>query len=247
VGPLDVSSLGADTEAALRAVSTATLTSQLLKRGLRNTFLAGLRPTRHDLRLVGRAYTLRYVPSREDVGVRVDYDNATDLQRRAVEAVGPGDVLVIDARGQTGAASFGHIIATRIAARGAAGLVTDGGLRDSPGFADLELPAYFRAPHATTSSVIHRPVGINEPIGCAEVLVMPGDVVVGDAEGVVVVPAAMADEVAAGAFEQEAVEDFALERVRAGEAITDLYPLAETRRADYDAWRALASRRTRSP
>jgi 5-oxopent-3-ene-1,2,5-tricarboxylate decarboxylase / 2-hydroxyhepta-2,4-diene-1,7-dioate isomerase len=237
LGALDVSERG-DTEAMLRSVSTATLTSQLLLRGLRATFLAGLRPTRPDLRLVGRAFTLRYVPTREDLGMRVDYDNATDVQRRAVETVGPGDVLVIDARGKTGAASFGHIIATRIAARGAAGLVTDGGLRDSPGFADLELPAYFRAPHATTSSVLHHPVGINEPIACADVLVMPGDVVVGDAEGVVVIPAHLADEVAAGAAAQEEVEAFALERVRAGEPIADLYPLGEARRGEFEAWRA---------
>jgi regulator of RNase E activity RraA len=218
-------------------VSTATLTSQLLRRGLRTTFLAGLRPTRPDLRLVGRALTLRYAPSREDLGMRVDYDNATDLQRRAVETVGPGDVLVIDARGKTGAASFGHIIATRIAARGAAGLVTDGGLRDSPAFAELDLPAYFKAPHATTSSVLHHPVGIDEPIGCADVLVLPGDVIVGDAEGVVVIPAHLADEVAAGAARQEEVEDFALERVRAGEPIADLYPLADARRAEFEVWR----------
>ena len=234
----DRPALRPETEALLRAASTATLTSQLLLRGLRTTFLAGLRPTRPDLRLVGRALTLRYAPAREDLGVRVDYDNATDLQRRAVEMVVPGDVLVIDARGETGAASFGHIIATRIAARGAAGLVTDGGLRDSPAFAELDLPAYFRAPHATTSSVLHHPVGIGEPIGCADVLVVPGDVIVGDAEGVVVIPAALADEVAAGAAAQEEVEAFAVERVRAGEPIADVYPLADERRPEFEAWRA---------
>jgi regulator of RNase E activity RraA len=234
----DRSALRPETEALLRAASTATLTSQLLLRGLRTTFLAGLRPTRPDLRLVGRALTLRYAPAREDLGVRVDYDNATDLQRRAVEMVGPGDVLVIDARGKTGAASFGHIIATRIAARGAAGLVTDGGLRDSPAFAELDLPAYFRAPHATTSSVLHHPVGIDEPLGCADVLVVPGDVIVGDAEGVVVIPAALADEVAAGAAAQEEVEAFALECVRAGEPIADVYPLGDERRPEFEAWRA---------
>ena len=226
------------TEALLRTASTATLTSQLLMRGLRTTFLAGLGPTRPDLRLVGRARTLRYAPAREDLGVRVDYDNATDVQRRAVEMVGPGDVLVIDARGKTGAASFGHIIATRIAVRGAEGLVTDGGLRDSPAFAELDLAAYFRAPHATTSSVLHHPVGIDEPIGCADVLVMPGDVIVGDAEGVVVIPPHLADEVAAGAAQQEEVEAFALERIRAGEPIADLYPLRDARRAEFEAWRA---------
>lgn len=220
----------------LRTVSTATLTSQLLKRGLRRTFLAGLRPTRADLRMVGYACTLRYVPSREDLGFHVDYDNTRDIQRIAVEHVGADDVLVIDARGQVSAASFGHIIATRIQQRGAAGLVTDGGLRDSPEFASLALPAYYRAPHATTSSVAHQAVALDVPIGCAEVFVAPGDILVGDAEGVVVIPAAVAAEVAADAAEQDERESFALERVQAGEPIADLYPLAESRRADFEAW-----------
>ena len=148
-------SLSHEEEAALRQVSTATLTSQLLQRGFRNTFLAGLEPQRPDLRLVGYAFTLRYVPSREDLGIRVDYDNERDMQRRAVESIGLGDVLVIDARGEMQAASFGQIIAARIQKRGAAGLVTDGALRDRPSFADSEMPSYCRASHATTSSVKH--------------------------------------------------------------------------------------------
>ncbi|MBS1860344.1 MAG: ribonuclease activity regulator RraA [Actinobacteria bacterium] len=228
--------LDEESRALLAATSTATLTSQLLKRGLRRTFLAGLRPTRPDLRMVGYACTIRYVPSREDLGFHVDYDNSRDLQRIAVESVGAEDVLVIDARGQVGAASFGHIIATRIGRRGAAGLVTDGGLRDSPGFASLDLPAYYRAPHATTSSVLHHPVDLDVPIGCAEVYVAPGDIVVGDAEGVVVIPSALAAEVARDAAAQEEAETFALERVRAGEPIADLYPLADSRRAEFEAW-----------
>lgn len=230
--------LSPDAAAALRQVSTATLTSQLLKRGFRNTFLAGLQPQRPDLRLVGRAFTLRYAPSREDLGFNVDYDNERDVQRIAVESVGEGDVLVIDARGETGAASFGHIIATRIQARAAAGLVTDGPLRDRPSFAGVELPSYCNGSHATTSSAKHLAIDLNVPIGCAGVLVVPGDVIVGDAEGVVVIPAAIGEEVAFGALEQEAVEQFALQRVRAGESIRDLYPLAESRRGDFEAWRS---------
>lgn len=223
---------------ALRCVSTATLTSQLLQRGFRTTFLAGLLPQRPDLRLVGYAFTLRYVPSREDLGFQVNYDNDRDIQRRAVESVGPLDVLVIDARNEMRAASFGHIIATRISQRGSAGLVTDGALRDRPSFASLALPSYCRGSHATTSSVAHLAVDMNVPIACAGVLVMPGDVLVGDTEGVVVIPAHVAEEVAAAALEQEAVEDFALEQVRAGAPIRDVYPLAENRRPEYQAWRA---------
>jgi regulator of RNase E activity RraA len=225
------------TEALLR-VSTATLTSQLLRRGFRSTFLAGLLPQRPDLRMVGYAFTLRYVPSREDVGFQVNYDNDRDIQRRAVETVGAMDVLVIDARSEMRSASFGHIIATRIWQRGAAGLVTDGALRDRPSFASLELPSYCRGSHATTSSVAHLAADLNVPISCAGVLVMPGDVVVGDAEGVVVIPARLAEEVAADALEQEDVEEFALERVRAGAPIRDVYPLAESMRVEYEAWRA---------
>lgn len=225
-------------ERQLRSVSTATLTSQLLNRGFRNTFIGGLRPTRPDLRLFGRAFTLRYVPTREDVGFQVDYDNETDVQRRAVEAVGPDDVLVIDARGKVNAASFGFIIANRMQARGAAGLVTDGALRDSQNFGTLELPAYFRQPHATTSSVAHLAADINVPIGCGDVLVLPGDVIVGDAEGVVVIPSQLAEEVAHDAWEQEQREHFALERVRAGASIKDVYPLAESLRPEFEAWKA---------
>ena len=217
-------------------MSTATLTSQLLLRGYRNTFLHGLIPQRPDLRMIGRALTLRYVPSREDHGSNVDYDNATDVQRQAVEQITDGEVLVIDARGDLGAASFGHIIATRMMMRGSAGLVTDGPLRDRPAFADMELPAYCRGSHGTTSSVRHLAVDINVPIGCAGVLVVPGDVLVGDAEGVVAIPQALASDVAGDALEQETREDFALERVRAGEPVTDLYPLSPRRRHDFEQW-----------
>jgi regulator of RNase E activity RraA len=222
----------------LGQVSTATLTSQLLKRGLRNTFVAGLIPLRPDLRMVGYAFTLRYVPAREDLDMQVDYDNRTNVQRLAVEAIGPNNVLVIDARGDLGAASFGHIIGTRIMRRGAAGLVTDGALRDTPRFSGLDLPVYMRAPHATTSSVRHHPADMNVPIGCGGVLVMPGDVVVGDAEGVVIIPAKLAEDVARAAYEQELLEEFILEKVTAGEPITSLYPPDQKTRAEFAASRA---------
>lgn len=221
---------------ALRRVSTATLSTQLLRRGFRNTFIRGLVPTRPDLRLLGYAFTLRYVPVREDVGVGDAPDNSTNVQRIAVESVEAEDVLVIDARGELGAAVLGDILATRIKARGATGIVTDGCFRDSPSFGELDLPAYHRAPHAALSWLVHHAVDLNVPIGCGGVLVLPGDVVVGDAEGVVVIPAAYAEAVALDAAEQELAERFALERVRAGESIADLYPLAESRRAEFERW-----------
>lgn len=226
-----------ETFAILSMVSCATLTSQMLKRGFRNTFLAGLRRSPSQRQLVGRAFTLRYVPSREDVGFHVDYDNDRDFQRIAVEVTPPDAVLVIDARGEMGAASFGHIIATRMAMRGVAGLVTDGCLRDSGQFESVAMPVYFRAAHATTSSVAHWAADVQVPIGCAGVLVMPGDVIVGDDEGVVAIPASVADEVAQGAVRQEEVEGFALERIRAGEPLRELYPLQASKHADFEEWR----------
>jgi regulator of RNase E activity RraA len=228
--------LDPETVERLRQTSTATLTSQLLKRGFRNTFLSGLQALRPDLRMVGYAFTLRYAPAREDVGFEVEYDNERNVQRLAVEAIGEEDVLVIDARGDTRAASFGHILATRIKNRGAAGMVSDGALRDTPAFREMEFPTYIKAPHATTSSVIHHPVDMNVPVGCGGVLVVPGDVVVGDAEGVVVIPAQVAESVARDAFEQERLERFILSRVQAGSSIKGVYPPDERTRAEYAEW-----------
>lgn len=231
-------SLSAAAEAALRQVSTATLTTQLLKRGFRNTFLAGLVPVRPDLRLVGYAFTLRYIPMREDLDLSGDFDNWTNQQRIAVETVGPGDVLVIDARNDTGAGTLGNILATRVMVRGAAGIVSDGALRDWPGFRAIELPTYARAAHATASSVRHHPADLNVPIGCAGVAIMPGDVLAGDAEGVVALPRAVAEEVALAALEQERLEEFILAKVAAGASIRGVYPPDERTRAEYEAWRS---------
>ncbi len=228
--------LTADAFAKLRTVSTATLTAQLQKRGFRNTFLQGLFPLRPDLRMVGYAFTLRYVPTREDL-VDTLYDNTKNIQRIAVESVNADDVLVIDARGEVGAATLGNILATRIKARGAAGLVSDGALRDTPGYRELELPSYIKAAHAATSFLLHHPVDINVPIGCAGVLVMPGDVMVGDGEGVVAIPAHVAEEVAHAAYEQERLEEFIQQKVAGGASILGVYPPDEATKAEYEAWR----------
>ncbi len=221
----------------LQHVSTASLTTQLLKRGFRNTFIAGLIPLRPDLRMVGYAFTLRYIPAREDFDMAVDYDNTRNVQRLAVEAIEAGQVLVIDSRGDTRAASFGHIIATRIQQRGAAGFVTDGGLRDTPAFQTLDLPTYIKAPHATTSSTIHHPVDMNLPVGCGGVAVVPGDVVVGDAEGVVIIPAQVAEAVAHDTYEQDLLETFLHQKVASGASIRGVYPPNDATRAEYADWR----------
>jgi len=220
---------------ALNRVSTATLTVQLRRRGIANTFMAGLRPTRPDLRLFGYAYTLRYVPLREDFR---DADTAElNAQKRAVESIGPDEVLVIDARGEPGAGTIGDILAARALARGASGIVTDGGMRDTPAVAELDIPAYYLAPHAAVLGLLHHPLETNVPIACGGTLVVPGDVLVGDAEGVLVVPAALAEEVARDALEQEQREAWALERVKSGESIRGIYPLTEARRAEFEQWR----------
>ena len=218
------------------SVSTATLTSQLQRRGIRSTYFTGLRPLRPGRRLLGYAYTLRYVPQREDL---LDQLQAgLNAQKRAVESIGPDEVLVIEAREQDGAGTIGDILAMRALQRGAAGIVTDGCVRDSPSVAGMELPVYARGPHAATLGRLHLPLDTNIPIACAGVLVMPGDLVVGDDEGAMVVPEALAEEVARDAVLQEEQEAFALERVTAGESIVGLYPLADSRRADFEAWRS---------
>lgn len=223
-----------ETLSALRRVSTATLTTQLQRRGIRMPFLQGLRPTRPDLRMAGFAHTVRYVPAREDV-VAVDR-RELNAQKLAIESISPGEVLVIEARGEEGAGTIGDILALRALRRGAAGIVTDGGLRDSPTVAGLELPTYYRLPHASVLGARHYPLETNVPVACAGVLVLPGDVLVGDAEGVVVVPAQLAEEVAVAALDQESREQFAFERVDAGESIRGLFPLSDDRLEDYEAW-----------
>jgi regulator of RNase E activity RraA len=159
-----------------------------------------------------------------------------NAQKRAVESLGLDDVLVMDAREDPGAGTIGDILAARAMTLGATGIVTDGGLRDSPAVAELAIPTYYQAPHAAVLGLIHYPLETDVPIACGGTLVIPGDVIVGDAEGVVVLPAALAEEVAADAFEQEQRETWALERVLAGESIRGVYPLSTPRRPEYEAW-----------
>ena len=227
--------LSADAEAALGRISTATLTAQLARRGIETTFLSGLRPSRPDLRMIGRARTLRYGAIRSDV--REAMRGGEDAQKRVVESIAPGDVLIMEARGETGAGTIGDILAARVRHRGGAGIVTDGGVRDTPGVAGLGIPTYFRVANASSLWSRHLPLDVDVPITCAGVLVMPGDVLVGDAEGVVVLPAALAEEIARDAIEQELREEWALERVTAGESTRGVYPLSDERTADYERWR----------
>jgi 2-keto-4-pentenoate hydratase/2-oxohepta-3-ene-1,7-dioic acid hydratase in catechol pathway/regulator of RNase E activity RraA len=237
--------LPADAEAALREVSTATLTVQLTRRGIQTTFLTGLRPTRPDLRMVGYARTLRYVAIRADV--RESLQGTEDAQKRVIESVSPGDVVVMEARGESGAGTIGDILAARVLARGGAGIVTDGGVRDTPGVTELDIPSYYGAANASSLWNAHIPLDVDVPITCAGVLVMPGDVIVGDAEGVVVLPFTLAEEIAYAALEVEEREAFALERVKAGESFRGLYPLSEERRPEYEIWKTQRAKDSNSP
>ena len=232
-------SFSEDTRRKLLSVSTATLTTVLFKRGLRNTFIGGLMPLNAQAcRMAGPAYTLRYIPSREDIDHLGVFEDRLHPQRRAIEECPPGHVLVIDSRSDRHAASAGDILITRLWKRGAAGIVTDGGFRDSPDIAKLAFPAYHRGPTAPTNLIRHHASDLNVPIGCGDVPVYPGDIIVGDAEGVVVMPRLLADEVAAEAAEQSLFEEFVQERVMAGETIFGLYPPAPETREAFRSWRA---------
>lgn len=222
---------------ALRRVSTATLTTQLFARGLRNAYLAGLHPLNPTrARMVGEAFTLRYIPAREDVDVLGVFRDPEHPQRKAVETVGPGQVLVMDCRGQGRAASLGAILGTRLLRRGAAGIVTDGSVRDSGELAGMELPTFVAGVAATTNLAQHHAVDMQVPIGCAEVPVYPGDYLVGDVEGVVCLPRHLAAEVAADALRQEHREEFLQAQVAAGAALPGTYPPGEETLRRYDAW-----------
>lgn len=226
--------------AQLGGASTATLASQLQRRGIRSTFLSGLRPTQPGRRMLGYAFTLRYVPMREDLQRRLG--GGVNAQRRAVEGIGPDEVLVIEARGEPDAGTIGDIFTLRAIHRGASGVVTDGALRDTPAVRALDLPVYHRSSHAATLSRLHLPLEVQGVVACAGVTVVPGDVLVGDDEGVVVIPADLVVEVAADASQQELEEEFALERVAAGESSIGVFPIAKDRRPEFDAWLAARGR-----
>ncbi|MEY4750209.1 MAG: hypothetical protein RIQ60_2423 [Pseudomonadota bacterium] len=239
-----MSSLKPDTRAQLMGVSTATLCTALFKRGLRNQFIQDVHPLNPGLpNMVGEAYTLRYIPAREDLNPISVFLDPRHPQRVGVEECPPGAVMVIDSRKDARAASAGGILVARLMQRGVAGVVTDGGFRDSPDIAKYSMPAYHHRPSAPTNLTLHQAMDLNVPIGCGDVAVFPGDVVVGDGEGVIVIPAHLADEVAAEAVEMTAFEDFVQEKVMQGRSVIGLYPpTQEASRTEFAAWRAAKGR-----
>ncbi len=229
--------LAPENRSRLGAISTATLTTVLYKRGLRNTFMQNVgRVNAAAPNMVGEAYTLRYIPAREDIDHMGVYEDWEHPQRKAVESVPEGHVLVIDSRGDARAASAGDILINRIMKRGAAGIVTDGGFRDSGELSTLGFPVYHQKPSAPTGPIHHHAADLNLPIGCGGVAVYPGDIVVGDAEGVVVIPAGIANEVAEEAHAQTLYEDFVLEKVSEGRSIFGIYPPGDEAKAEFARW-----------
>ena len=222
--------------AMLETVATATITAQLYRRGIRNSFLSGLKPLLPNQRMVGRARTLRYVAIRQDV-----LDAAgpgPNPQKASAEATEAGDILIMEARNVPDAGTIGDIYASRIFALGGVGVITDGALRDTDGIAALGKPVYHRASHGSTWRRRHMPINFDQPITCAEVYVEPGDIIVGDGEGAVVIPMALVDEVAPACVAQEEREAFALERVQAGVPTPGIFPLTEEFQAEFEAWKA---------
>jgi regulator of RNase E activity RraA len=225
-------------------VSVATLATALFKRGLRNQTIQDVRPLRAKGRnMVGPAFTLRYIPAREDLNQIDVFRNPEHPQRKAVEICPPGAVLVMDSRKDPRAASAGDILITRLQMRGVAGVVTDGGFRDAMKIAELEIPAYHNRPSSPTNLTRHQALDLNVPIGCGDVPVFPGDIVVGDDDSVIVIPAQLADEVAEEATEMTAYEDFVSEQVKAGETIVGLYPATKPENLEkFAAWRKAQGR-----
>lgn len=233
-----------ETREKLSGVSCATLTTALFKRGLRNVFIQNVRPIAPKGRnMVGPAFTMRYIPAREDLNPISVFQNPDHPQRVAIETCPEGHVMVIDSRQDARAASAGDILIRRLMKRGGAGIVTDGGFRDSPTVGTLDIPAYQQRPSSPTNLTLHQAIDFNLPIGCGGVPVFPGDIVVGDDEGVVVIPADIADEIANEAHEMTAFEDFVTEQVMAGRSIIGLYPpTQEQTLADFAKWREKTGR-----
>ena len=226
----------------LRHVSTATLTTQLFKRGLRNVFLQGVaplvKPAPGAANVVGPAFTLRNIPAREDLDHVGVFQDPEHPQRKAVETAPAGSVLVQDCRGERAAASVGSILALRLAKRGVAGMVSDGPVRDSGTIAALGLPIWCAGASAPLNLAKHHAVDMNVPIACGGVAVYPGDIVVADVDGVVIVPREMAAEVARDATEQEQLEAFIAQRIEEGRPLRGTYPPNEETMAAYAQWRA---------
>lgn len=226
--------LTAELKARINSVGTATLSSQLRKRGLNNVSIDGLQSTRPGTRLVGRARTLRFIPNREDLFTA--HGGGYNAQKRAFDGLGVDDVLVIEARGETGTGTVGDILALRAQVQGAAGIVTDGGVRDLAAVSALELPTYHRGGHPAVLGRRHVPWDLDLTIACGGAAVQPGDIIVGDADGLLVIPPHLIEQLVTDGIVQEREETFIAEMVGGGEGIDGLYPMNAAWQERYRAW-----------
>ena len=235
-----MTSLSKITREKLKKISTATIATCLFKRGLKNQFIQRVKPLKLGKpTMVGEAFTLRYIPAREDLNPISVFKDPKHPQRVAVETCPKGSVLVIDSRKNAKAASAGSILVSRLMKRGASGIVTDGGFRDSAEIAALPFPSYHKRPSAPTNLTLHQALDINVPIGCGDVAVFPGDTIVGDDDGVMVIPAAIVDEVADECLEMTIFEEFVIEKVNEGDAIIGLYPPTNDQTLrDFNKWKS---------
>ncbi len=208
--------------------SVATISTALFKKGLRNQFIQGIKPLNKKLNnMIGFAYTVRYIPAREDLNKIDVFKNPIHPQRVAIEECPKGYVLIFDSRKNPRAASAGGILITRLMKRGCAGVVTDGGFRDSPEIKKLNFPAYHNRPSSPTNLTLHQAIDINVPIGCGDVAVWPEDLVVGDQEGVVIIPSKIINEIAEEVNSMTIYENFVIKEVKKGRSIRGLYPLTD--------------------
>ena len=229
----------ASTREQLKKTSTPTIATILFKLGLKNQFIQDVKPVAHGKpNMVGEAFTLRYIPAREDLNPITIFRDPKHPQRLAVEQCPEGSVLVMDSRKSSRAASAGSILVARLMVRGVAGVVTDGGFRDSGIIAKMQMPSYHKAPSAPTNLTLNQALDINVPIGCGDVAVFPGDIIVGDDDGVMVIPANIVDSVAKEAGKIELFEEFVTEKVSEGRSISGLYPLtSEANKLDFENWK----------
>ena len=218
--------------------SVATICTALFKRGFRNQFIQGIFPLNSNLpNMVGLAYTVRYIPAREDLNTLEVFKNPKHPQRVAIEKCPKDHVLIFDSRKDPRAASAGAILITRLMVKGCAGVVTDGGFRDSNEIKSLQIPSYHCRPSSPTNLTLHQAIDINVPIGCGDVAVWPRDLLVGDKEGVVVIPAHIIKEIADEVKSMTVYEDYVIEKVRKGSSIKGLYPLTdEKEKSAFNNW-----------
>ena len=223
----------------LKQISTATIATCLYKRGLRNQYIQNVFPLNSlNESMVGEAFTLRYIPAREDLNPVSVFQNPNHPQRVAIETCPKGAVLVIDSRNNAKAASAGSILVTRLMKRGAAGIVTDGGFRDSAEIAELPFPSFHQKPSAPTNLTLHQALDINVPIGCGDVAVFPGNIIIGDNDGVMVIPSEIIDEVVIECEQMTLFEEFVIEQVNKGKSIIGLYPPTnEETMIDFENWK----------